>query len=256
VFEKGGEMSKKTEKLTKDELIARASRFYHRYGQELEQIAELLEIKLKQTALAYTLNHKLPAEAVKVTTRVKSLESFLKKVENDGWPTFYYATDVVKDLIGARVVCWFVDDCYGLLKFIKKSNHFSVASNKTHPVKDFIKTPQEAGYRAIHVFANVTYDSVQLLKGDGVSVVPSKILCEIQIRTKLQDAWGDITHEFFYKAKAKGITDKNLQAFLAEVSDRLAGEDKTLMKFRDTYQSLSDDKTLIGKREGFRNKKK
>src|ERR1700730_3133421 len=94
------------EPLSESELRARTTRFYGRYGSELERIAELLQIKLKQLALAYTLNNRLPPEAVQVTTRVKSLESFLKKLEADGWPTFYYPTEVVKDLVGARVVCW------------------------------------------------------------------------------------------------------------------------------------------------------
>jgi putative GTP pyrophosphokinase len=242
---------KELEKLTPDELRLRAVKFYARYGKEIEQIAELVLIQLKQLALAYTLNNSLPTEAIEITTRVKSLDSFLKKLENDGWPTFYYPTEVVKDLLGARVICWFVDDCYGILDFIKASNHFRVASEVTHPVKDFIKTPQPAGYRALHVFADVTYDSVQRV-GSKVTVKPEQLLCEIQVRSKLQDAWGDITHEFFYKAKAHGVQNDDLQAFLADVSDRLAQEDKTLLKFRNTYQRLTDEKTRDGKREGFR----
>ncbi len=240
--------------LTPDDLRERALRFYARYGKELEQIAELLQIKIKQLALAYTLNNRLPPEAVKVTTRVKTVESFLRKLENDGWPQFYYPTEVIKDLVGARVVCWFLDDCYGVLSFIKSSNHFRVANEQTHPIKDFIKIPQQAGYRAIHVFADVTYDSVQKV-GDIVTVMPNEILCEIQIRTRLQDAWGDITHEFFYKAKSHGVANESLETFLADVSDRLSQEDKTLMKFRDTYQKLTDEKTQQGNREGFRDEK-
>jgi putative GTP pyrophosphokinase len=99
----------------------------------------------------------------------------------------------------------------------------------------------------------VPYDSVQREK-EIVVVKPERILCEIQIRSKLQDAWGDITHEFHYKAKARGVEDKNLEAFLADVSDRLYQEDRTLMKFRDTYQRLSDAKTKEGRRVGFQAK--
>lgn len=238
-------------KLSPEELKSRTQRFYARYGRELEQIAELLQIKLKQLSFAYTLSNKLPAEAIKVTTRVKSIESFLKKLENDGWPTYYYPTEVVRDLIGARVVCWFLDDCYGMLEFIKESNHFKIANEGLYPIKDFIKLPQATGYRGLHVFAHITYDRVQRT-GEKVSIRPEQLLCEIQVRTKLQDSWGDITHEFFYKAKAKGVEDKNLEMFLAEVSDRLAQEDKTLIKFRDTYQRLTDTKTQEGVREGFR----
>ena len=145
-----------------------------------------------------------------MTTRVKKLVSFLKKLENDGWPQFYYPTEVVKDLIGARIVCWFVDDCSGLLSFIKRSSHFRVADETVHPIKDYISDPQPAGYRAIHVFAEVPYGGVKRV-GENVVVSPDNILCEIQIRSKLQDAWGDITHEFFYKAKNLGVRDETLE---------------------------------------------
>lgn len=154
-------------------------------------------------------------------------------------------------LIGARVVCWFVDDVYGLLDFIKSSNHFRVVNEHVHPIKDYIKNPQPAGYRAIHVFADVEYDSVQK-SNDKVLVVPEQILCEIQLRSKLQDAWGDITHAFFYKAKYLGVKDESLESFLADVSERLSVEDKTLMKFRDVYQNLTDKKLAEGRREGFK----
>ena len=241
----------KEKTLTSDELQQRAIRFFDRYGEELKQVAELLRIKLTQLCHAYTLNHNLPPEAIKVTTRVKTLNSFLKKLKGDGWPQFYYPTEVVRDLIGARVVCWFVDDCYGILDFVKDSNHFRVASEKTHPLKDFIKAPQLAGYRAIHVFANLDYDGVQRID-QKVVVKRQDILSEIQIRSKLQDSWGDITHEFAYKAKHLGVEDAHLEQFLADVSDRFALEDRTLMKFRDTYQKMADDKMREGIREGLR----
>ena len=78
------------------------------------------------------------------------------------------------------------------------------------------------------------------------------MICEIQIRTKLQDAWGDITHEFHYKAKNLGVDDKNLEDFLSDISDRLLQEDRTLIKFRNVYQTLADNKQKSGKREGFK----
>lgn len=246
-----GEQMKRTENLTPEQLRERATRCYARYGTELEQVAELLRIQLKQLCLAYTINHHLPTEAIQVTTRVKTLTSFLKKIERDGWPQFYYPTEVVKDTIGARVVCWFVDDCFEILKFIRRSSHFRVADEALCPVKDYVTNPQSAGYRAIHVFADVPYDAVKR-SGEDVVVVPDKLLCEIQVRSKLQDAWADITHEFFYKARNDGVNDESLEQFLADVAERLAMEDRTLMKFRDAYQSIADAKLREGRREGLR----
>lgn len=236
---------------TPDELRDRAMRFYSRYGPEIEQIKDLLTIKLKQLTLAYTINNRLPPEAVRVTGRVKTFDSFIKKLKRMNWPQFYYPTEVVKDLIGARIVCWFLDDCYGILDFIKSSQHFKVITNNSLPIKDYTQNPQYAGYRAIHVFTEVPYDSVQKVD-DAVMVVPEDILCEIQIRTKLQDAWADITHEFFYKARAMGVANKDYETFLADISERLNVEDKTFMKFRNVYQKMSDTKLVDGRREGFK----
>lgn len=242
---------KRSPGLTPQQLKDRVIRFYERYGTELEQIAELLRIQLKQLCLAYTIDHRLPAEAVQVTTRVKRQASFLTKMELAGWPQFYYPTEVVRDLIGARVVCWFVDDCYGLLSFVRRSTHFRLADESVHPIKDYIADPQPAGYRALHVFAEVPYNRVKRV-GKKVTVVTDHILGEIQIRSKLQDAWGDITHEFFYKAKTVGVKEENLEQFLADVASRLALEDQTLKKFRDTYQNMAEAKLRKGTREGFR----
>lgn len=73
-------------KLSSDELKERLIRFYSRYGKEVEQIKNLLEIKLKQICLAYTIENNLPPEALIVTARAKTLDSFLKKLERKGYP--------------------------------------------------------------------------------------------------------------------------------------------------------------------------
>lgn len=237
------------QQLTHDQLRERAFRFFNRYGRELEQIKDLLEIKLKQLCLAYTIQNNLPPEALVVSARAKTLESFLKKLERKGWPQFYYPSEIATDLIGARITSWFLDDCSGILEYIKKSSHFTVIDKS---IEDYIKDPKPSGYRGLHILTDVTYDSVQRNDKGEISVVPEKMTSEIQIRTKLQDAWGDITHEFHYKAKNLGVNDKNLEAFLSDISDRLLNEDRTLIKFRNVYQSLADEKQKLGKREGFK----
>jgi putative GTP pyrophosphokinase len=239
-------------KLSPQELQERVRRFYGRYGEELEQIKELLAIKLRQLSLAYTLNNRLPKEAIIVAARVKTQESFLKKLAHAGWPQFYYPTEIVKDMIGARVICWFLDDSYGMLDCIKSSNHFVIHDDKSAPIRDYVKEPQFAGYRAIHVFADVTYDSVLRDETKAAIVTPAKILCEVQIRTKLQDAWADITHEFFYKARNFGITNREYETLLADLAERLTVEDKSFMKFRNIYQQMADAKQAADSREGFR----
>ena len=236
-----------TTTLTPDELTQRAIRFFNRYGNDLEQIRQLLEIRLKQLALAYTINHKLPPEAIEISTRVKSLKSFLKKLGRKGWPQFYYTSEVANDIIGGRVSCWFQDDCYGFLELINSSPHLKIGDQ----IEDYIASPKSSGYRSIHSIANIDYDSVQR-DTDRVAIKAEVMKCELQIRTKLQDAWGDITHEFHYKAKDAGVDSSDYEDLLSHVSERLALEDKALIKFRDVYQRLAEKKLANETREGFR----
>jgi len=223
--------------MSSDTLKARAIWFFDRYGSDLSQTRQLLHIRLSHLALAYTIEHNLPPEAIVVSTRVKSLLSFLKKLETKNWPRFDEPTDVIQDLIGARVVCWFVDDCLGIKEFIVSSKHLNIQGR----IDDYISNPKPSGYRAIHLLAKVGYDCVQK-QGSSVSITSAEMLCEIQIRTKLQDAWGDVTHEFHYKAKRAGIESRVDERILAEISNRLASEDDALRALRDAYQRLADEK--------------
>lgn len=234
-------------KLTPEQLKDRAVRFFARYGGDLLQIKNLLEIHLSQLALSYTIRQKLPREAIVVKARVKTLDSFLKKLERKKWPQFYYPTEIAGDLVAARAVCWFVDDCLGFLNLIKDSPSLRVS----HNIEDYISAPKASGYRSIHLAANIGYDSVRQTAGRAI-VVRDEMECEIQVRTKLQDAWGDVTHEFHYKAKTLGVEDSEYEGFLCDVAERLASEDRTLIKFRNAYQKMADRKLRTNKREGFR----
>lgn len=231
-------------------LTGRAIRFFSRYGAELEQIAKLLEIRLNQLALAYTIQNKLPRESVIITTRVKTLDSFLKKIAKQGWPHFYYLKDVVNDIIGGRITCWFLDDCHGMHKYINENKQFVIIPQLT---KNYIDNPKRSGYRSIHIIAKMTYDRVKSEEG-VITIVPEDMNCEIQIRTKLMDTWADLTHEFHYKAKLLGIEDPNLERILKTQSDRFASEDEAFMAIRDVYQKMIE-KTEKPNREGFTDEK-
>ena len=123
--------------LDPNELTQRAIRFYNRYGDEVENLRKLLDVRLNQLALAYTTQNSLPRESIQVLSRVKSLSSFLNKLSKKNWPQFYYPTEVATDLVGARMICWFVDDCYQILDSIRHSRQFSTREDS---IEDYIKS--------------------------------------------------------------------------------------------------------------------
>jgi len=233
----------RTRKERRDFLTERAVRFFDCYGDELESISQLLKIRLDQLASAYTLENKLPREAVDVHCRVKSLTSFLTKLEKTNWPMFRYPTEVITDLIGAKVICWFVDDCYGMLDYIQATTQFRI---KPRSLEDYIRDPKRTGYRSIHVLADLSYDRVKTHRKRR-TVVEDTMICEIQIRTKLQDAWAEFTHEVHCKVRGEFRADYDTA--IAEIARRLAAEDRSALAVRDILQRQAEKKEL----EDFRN---
>jgi putative GTP pyrophosphokinase len=220
----------RTRKQRVDFLTERTKRFFDSYGDELEWISQVLKIRLSQLASTYTAENELPREAIEVHSRVKSLTSFLKKLEKTNWPMFRYPTEVVTDLIGARVICWFVDDCYGLLDYIQATTQFRI---KPRSQEDYIKNPKRTGYRGIHLLADVSYDRVKTYKKRRI-VAEDTMICEIQIRTKLQDAWSEFTHDVHSRVTAGFQADYEIA--IADIASRLATEDTAALVVRDILQ--------------------
>ena len=109
---------------------------------------------------------------------------------------------------------------------------------------DYIKAPKKSGYRALSVVVGVRV-------AVGSTVEP--VTCEVQIRTLLQDAWGELTHEDTYKPEMKVppfivILSKRLAnalAVLDEMAQDIRNElDKT--EDRDTISEIPEDLTLSG----------
>jgi len=217
-------------------LTDRTISFFDSYSDELESISQVLKIRLGGLATAYTVENKLPREAVSVHSRVKSLTSFLRKLGKTNWPMFGHPTEVIMDLIGARVICWFVDDCYGMLDYIQATRQFLI---KPGSLEDYIRVPKNTGYRAIHLLADVSYDRVKTYRKRRM-VVEDRMICEIQIRTKLQNAWSEFTHEVHSKVPTEFQTDYD--AAIADIANNLAVEDRAALVVREILQRLAEKK--------------
>lgn len=97
-------------------------------------------------------------------------------------------------------------------------------------VENYIINPKPSGYRALHVLANINYNSFIQKE-----LMVDKIIFEIQIRTRLQDAWGDITHELYYRTKYARQADRTDYSLLQDISKRFLQEDNELLKLKNIY---------------------
>jgi putative GTP pyrophosphokinase len=221
-----------------DFLTKRAIKFYDFYDDEMESISQVLKIRLRGLASAYTAENNLPREAVTIHSRVKSLNSFLMKLEKLDWPIYGHPTEVITDLIGARVICWFVDDCYGMLEYLQATRQFLI---KPRSLEDYIRNPKPTGYRALHVLADVSYDRVKTYKKRR-TVVEDRMVCEIQIRSKLQNAWSEFTHEVHCNVPTEYQADYDTA--IANIASNLAVEDRSALAVREILQKLAEKKEL------------
>jgi putative GTP pyrophosphokinase len=143
--------------------------------------------------------------------RIKNPASLERKARRKGWNVDDAIFDC-GDLIGGRVVCNNVEDAYRFAELLREGLQWHA---KRFHIQDQIKSPSSSGYRALHI--NFVLGAGKYpLNGD---LIP----CEIQIRTRLQDAWAELSHDDLYK---QGELPKDLRARARDLADLLATADK------------------------------
>lgn len=118
------------------------------------------------------------------TVRPKSPGSLALKAQKAGWNPDE-ALSTCPDLVGGRVVCNNIEDVYRFEALLQERLPFEATVER----QDYIHTPKD-GYRALHL--NFRLDV-------GTPLTPHAVPCEVQIRSRLQDAWAKLSHADIYK---------------------------------------------------------
>ncbi len=158
--------------------------------------------------------------------RIKSEESMRAKCAKLGLDaTTANALSSIRDAIGVRVVCLFIDDIY---ENIEQIRHFKGC--KVVDEKDYILQSKPNGYRSYHLILNVTELLNELVLPEG-SFRPECLYAEIQLRTIAMDTWAALEHEMKYK---KDIPHPELiSQELKRCADELASCDVSMQTLRD-----------------------
>lgn len=141
----------------------------------------------------------------------------------------------IRDLVGTRVTCNTTKDAYAVSDAVK-----SVLANRkaiAPLVKvcddfedDYVKSPKESGYRGLSITVGVPVVV-------GSSYEP--VTCEIQIRTLLQDAWGELTHEDTYKPEMK--VPRLIMILSKRLANALSVLDEIAQDIRDELDRVEVD---------------
>lgn len=178
--------------------------------------------------------------------RVKSFSSYYKKIlrlkrdEMKDSNSLIYLTD----MMGIRMICAFLEDINIGLEQIKK--RFEI---KEVEVKGAEKKFSEFGYESIHVLIKIPEECKPVdERFNDLPPLSDELVCEIQIRTILQDAWAEVEHELIYKTEFNPF-DIPLRRKLASLNASLTLADITFQEIRDYQNKLQ--KELEDRRHSF-----
>ncbi len=139
-----------------------------------------------------TLSHSLYKEkgssgAVHNTqSRIKEKESVEEKLRRLGCiDSISNARDYLKNIAGIRVICYFVEDLYNMVRVLKRQTDLVVIKER-----DYIACPKPNGYRSYHIVVGVPVYCLDTMEYFPV---------EVQFRTMAMDFWASMEHRVCYK---------------------------------------------------------
>ncbi len=154
--------------------------------------------------------------------RVKSEESMREKCNRKGVPeTPESALKRMRDSIGIRIICPFIDDIYENVNRLRSFPDCRVVEEK-----DYIRHAKPNGYRSYHMILELETDYPDI-SGNA----KGKYFVEVQLRTIAMDSWAALEHQMKYK---KHIENQELIVDeLKRCADELASCDVSMQTIRN-----------------------
>src|SRR5574344_385212 len=208
---------------------AELQRIYDSYSSLLNSVLQKIEQKLKNNIhLASMPTYK---------SRIKSFPSYYKKVlrQKPQEATQNNHLVTLTDMMGIRVICAFLEDLDEVQSQI--TTLFKIKEIEKHGADQTFK---EFGYESIHILVEIPQDCFPESYGANGITLPDETVCEIQIRTILQDAWAEVEHELVYKSEFNPF-DKPLRRKLASMNASLTLADIIFQEIRDYQKKLQGE---------------
>ena len=168
-----------------------------------------------------------------ITSRAKSLKSFCEKISRKSYQNPF--SDIT-DFAGVRVVYLYTTSKKNIEAIIEKE--FDVVEKVDKAMTDDAKF----GYGALHYLVKIKSNHA----GARYDELKNKI-CEIQVRTILQDAWAIVAHHLNYKQESD--VPKELRRKLNALSGLFETADdqfENIRIARQEYQSIVEKTILSG----------
>jgi putative GTP pyrophosphokinase len=181
------------------------------------------------TALRAEISRRLQRArlTVSIKARVKIFQSYyFKRLRKADQRKHGDPAPRINDVLGLRIVCPFLEDLIKAETVLQESFEVIEVERKgvNHSFNQF-------GYSSTHLLVAVPRNILDTCGRETPAV------CEIQLRTILQDAWAEIEHELVYKAEFTPF-DEPLKRKLAALNANLTLSDLIFKEIRDYQRRL------------------
>ncbi|MBE0598607.1 MAG: hypothetical protein IH614_15195 [Desulfuromonadales bacterium] len=183
------------------------------YEEALRRLSESVRDLLEQQGLSPTIKY-----------RIKRFDAYYEKLQRSARKT--KGAPVISDLLGLRVICPFLEDLGTIEALI--SRHFEVVEVVR---KATVHSFREFGYDSVHLLVRLQNFELE------VPLPHTRRLCEVQLRTTLQDAWAEVEHELIYKSRLT-FPNESIRRKLAALNATLTLSDNIFQEIRDYQKGI------------------
>lgn len=196
----------------------------------LARINERLAAKVAPAVLDYFIK-------VPVKPRLKAENTLVDKAfhRNKGYADPYVN---ITDKVGMRFVVLLTSDIAKVCSVIESSNEFWLHSKDRDYEAERLEKPLEFSYQSMHYIVKAATD----LNHDGITI-PANTSCEIQVRTLLQHAHSELTHDTLYKPKT--TAKPGVKRTVAKSMALIEATDEFFAQAVDSLNSVIATQTLL-----------
>lgn len=155
--------------------------------------------------------------------RVKRFNNYFEKLQKVRKGVKGGEDGLITDLLGLRIICPFLEDLETIEGLL--SEQFEIVEAQRKGAQNSFR---EFGYDSVHML-------IKLKDWDRSASIPyAGDVCEVQLRTILQDAWAEVEHELVYKSDID-MPNESIKRKLASLNATLTLSDLIFQEIRD-YQ--------------------
>jgi ppGpp synthetase/RelA/SpoT-type nucleotidyltranferase len=185
------------------------------YKASLQQLAQDVRLILEPQGLTPAIKY-----------RIKSFQAYFDKLRKQNKFNDSRRMVTINDFFGLRIICPFLEDIETVSNLLV--THFEVFDTECKANQHSFR---EFGYDSVHL--TLRMEATQT----GRSMPGVRKVCEVQLRTILQDAWAEVEHELVYKSDIS-LPNQSIRRKLASLNATLTLSDLIFQEIRDYQKEI------------------